>query len=311
MESTFNQQPAQVGETRRQPRRLSNRKYQSWLYAMIAPYLVATILLVVVPVLISFGLSFFSYDAISPPAWNGWINFIDVLREPLLSTALLNSLFFIALAVPLRLLGALLLALFYNHPHRGTGVYRAAAYLPTIIPDMAYALIWLWIFNPLYGPLNQILRAIGIDAPAWLINPVTAKPALILMSLFQIGEGFVVLLAGVKDIPSDYYDAAAVDGGSRWQAFWHITLPLLKPWLVLLTFRDVILSFQNTFTPAFVMTGGGPYYATMFLPLLIYEEAFDRFRFGTGSVMMLLMFVITLLLLIWLYDLFEGWGHEE
>jgi multiple sugar transport system permease protein len=114
---------------------------------------------------------------------------------------------------------------------------------------MAYALIWLWIFNPLYGPLNQILRAIGIDAPAWLINPVTAKPALILMSLFQIGEGFVVLLAGLKDIPSDYYDAAAVDGGSRWQAFWHITLPLLKPWLVLLTFRDVILSFQNTFTP--------------------------------------------------------------
>jgi ABC-type glycerol-3-phosphate transport system permease component len=111
------------------------------------------------------------------------------------------------------------------------------------------------------------------------------------MSALQIGEGFVVLLAGLQDIPRDYYHSAALDGGSRWQLFRFITLPLLAPWLVLLTIRDIILSAQSTFAPAYMMTGGGPYYATFFMPLLIYQEAFDRFRFGHGSALLLLLFL--------------------
>ena len=110
--------------------------------------------------------------------------------------------------------------------------------------------------------------------------PSTALPALVIMSLFQIGEGFILLLAGLQQCPEDYYEAGAIDGASRWQLFRYITLPLLAPWLLLLTVRDIIVTAQNTFTPAYLMTGGGPYYATLFMPLLIYEEAFDRFRFG-------------------------------
>ncbi len=155
-----------------------------------------------------------------------------------------------------------------------------------------------------------MLRSVGLPAPAWLVNRETALPALVMMSLFTIGEGFVVLLAALKSIPAETYESAWVDGSNRWQAFRYLTLPLLLPWLVLLLFRDVILSFQTTFTPAYIMTGGGPYYATLFLPLLIFEEAFDRLRFGIGSAMMLLMFLITLGLLLILYGIFQGRGYD-
>jgi multiple sugar transport system permease protein len=111
------------------------------------------------------------------------------------------------------------------------------------------------------------------------------------MALFQVGEGFVVLLAALRGVPREVFDAGAVDGAGRWGSFRYLILPLLLPWLALLTFRDIILSFQYTFTPSFVMTGGDPYYATLFVPLLTYEEAFDRFRFGPGSALMLLVFL--------------------
>lgn len=289
----------------------SNSSYRAELYLMLLPYLGFSLALIAVPVLASFGLAFFQYDAISPPVWNGLLNFSETFADPLFKVAVLNSLFFMALAVPLRLLGALALALLLNKPRRGAGLFRAAIYLPTIMPDTAYALVALWFFNPFYGPLNQILRALQFPAPAWLTDPTTAKLAMVLMSLLQIGEGFVVLLAGLKDIPRDYYDAAAVDGCSPWQTFHTITLPFLRPWLVLLVFRDLIISFQSTFVPGYIMTGGGPYYSTFFLPMMIYEEAFDRLRFGNGSVLMLLMFALTLGLLLLLFLLFKGWGHDE
>ncbi|HNT26005.1 MAG TPA: sugar ABC transporter permease [Anaerolineales bacterium] len=281
-------------------------------YSLLAPYLIGALLLVIIPAGLAFALAFYRYDGLMIPAWRGWGNFIDVAFDPLFWIALANSLFFIVVAVPLRLLAALGLALLYNRPRRGVGVYRAIAYLPSVIPDAAYALVWLWIFNPLYGPLNAILNALGLPTPAWLLEYSLAKPALALMALFPIGEGFVILLAGLKNIPHELYDAAHVDGASRWQAFRRITLPVLTPWLMLLSIRDIILTFQSTFTPAFLMTQGGPYYATLFLPLMVYEEAFEGLRFGIGAAIMLLMFLITLFIILLVYWLFEeGWGYDE
>jgi multiple sugar transport system permease protein len=286
--------------------------YRNRSTLLLFPYLLGALFLVGLPLLISLVLAFFTYDGLSPPVWTGWNNFRDVLlREPFFRLAVINSLTFVFLAVPLRLLAALGLALLLSRPRRGSGLYHAAVYLPAIVPEIAYALLWLWIFNPLYGPLNQLLRAAGLPAPAWLVDQQTALPALVMMSLFTIGEGFIILLAALKTIPSEIYEAAWVDGGSRWQVFHYLTLPFLEPWLILLLFRDVILTFQTTFTPAYIMTGGGPYYATFFLPLLIFEEAFDRLRFGMGSAMLLMMILITFGLLLLLYGIFQGWGYEE
>jgi len=281
------------------------------LYLFLTPYLLGALILILLPAGLSFLIAFTQYNGISAPVFIGWDNFQFLRSEPLFKVALINSLLFISGAVPLRIFGALLLALFYNRPRRGIGLYRAAAYLPTVIPDAAYALTWSWILNPLYGPLNAALRTFGIPAPGWLADSTWALPALILMSLFTFGEGFVILLVGLRHIPRESYDAARVDGANCWQIFTAITLPLLSPWLVLLTVRDVVLTFQNTFTPAYLMTRGGPYYATFLLPQLVYESAFDGLHFGQAATVMVLIFIYTLLLVLIVYFIFEGWGFDE
>jgi multiple sugar transport system permease protein len=290
-------------------RRLAQRRVGLWL--LLAPYLGGALLLFAVPALLSFGLAFTQYDALRPPEWAGLENFRRTWIEHRTWVAAGNSIYFILLAVPLRLLGALLLALLFQRRRWGVGFCRAAVYLPTVIPDAAYALMGLWVFNPLYGPLNALLVSLGLPAPFWLTDASTAKLVFVVLSLFQIGEGFVVLLAALKETPHEYYEAAEVLGGSRWQVFRFVTLPLLAPWLMLLTVRDVIMSFQYTFTLSYLMTGGDPYYATLFLSLFTYEEAFDRFRFGIGSVLMLLTFALTALLVAALYRLYRRLGKVD
>jgi multiple sugar transport system permease protein len=131
------------------------------------------------------------------------------------------------------------------------------------------------------------------------------------MAAFQMGEGFVVLLAGLQNIPPEYYAAATVDGGNAWQQFRYLTLPLLAPWLLLLTVRDIILSVQTIFTANLIMTKGGPYYSTLFLPLLIYEEAFERLHLGVSAAMLILLFAITAALIGFVWSLFGNLEHAE
>lgn len=281
------------------------------LSLLLTPYLLGVLFLIVLPAGLSFFIAFTRYNGLSNPVFIGWENFKFLRTEQLFKVALINSLIFIIEAVPLRILSALALALLYQHPRTGINFYRAAAYLPTVIPDAAYALAWTWILNPLYGPLNASLRTFGLFAPPWLADSTWALPSLILMSLFQIGESFVILLVGLRHIPQEVYDAARVDGANRWQVFASIVFPLITPWLVLLSIRDIVLTFQNTFTPAYIMTRGGPYYSTFFLPQLIYEYAFDGFRFGQAAAVMLMIFIVTIALVLFVYFLFEGWGSDE
>ena len=276
---------------------------------MLLPYLVGTLLLVGLPALMSGALAFTTYDALTPPVYVGFANFRLLAADPIVGQALANSLFFIILAVPLRIAGALGLAMLLFRPRRGATGYRAAVYVPTVIPDIAFALIWLWIFNPVFGPVNVALDALGLPTPGWLADADTARYPFVVMAAFVIGEGFVVLLAALRGLSQEVFDAGAVDGAGRWAIFRYLTFPLLLPWLALLTARDVVLSFQWTFTPSFVMTGGDPYYATMFLPLVTYEEAFDRFRFGAGSALMLLTFLLSVAIIGGIYLLFRRRGY--
>jgi multiple sugar transport system permease protein len=249
-------------------------------------------ILVALPALATVAIAFTDYDAVRPPTWVGLGNFRRLFDSPLVRLSLHNTVIFLVLAVPLRLLGALSLALFLQPRRRLFGLHRTAVYLPTIVPEAAYALIWLWILNPVYGPLNMFLRALGLPDPAWLAEPTTARLAIVIMSIFQIGEGFVVLLTGLQGIPRVLYDSATVDGANGWQSFTRITLPLLMPWLALLTFRDLLVSLQNTFAPSFIMTYGGPYYATTFVPLLVYELSFDFADLGLASALLIVTYTL-------------------
>ena len=286
-------------------------RYRLSLYLLLLPFVTGIVVLVIIPAGLSFALGFTAYDGLSPPVWRGLQNYRQLMSDDLFWRAVVNSLTFLALTVPLRTLITLGLALLLHRSRRGVRLYRAAVYLPTVVPGVAYALIWLWILNPVYGPLNLILAIFSLPATAWLVDPRTALPALAFAALFQIGEGFVVLIAGLRHIPEEYYDAAAIDGAGRLATYRHVTLPLIMPWLLLIIIRDMIASAQNTFTPALIMTGGGPYYATLFLPLLTYQTAFDRFRFGEGAAMTATLFAGVGVLIVLVWRMLGGWGYDD
>jgi len=281
--------------------------YQQRLRLLLLPYLSGILLLVALPALLSFGLAFFRYDALSPPTWIGNLNFLLVTTDELFLLSIQNSLALVILPVPLRVLGAFLLAILLRRNGRFLGWFRAAVYLPSIVPTAAYALAWLWILNPLFGPVNLLLQAIGLAPPAWFADPQWAKPGLALLSLWQIGEGFLVCLAALQDIPTLVEDAAKVDGANIGQRFLYITLPLMAPILLLLTFRDAILTLQESFTTVFLTTGGGPYYATYTLPMLIYEQGFGLLLFGAASAALWVMYVLTGLIVLALYFIARQW----
>jgi len=270
---------------------------------MLAPYLLGLTLLVAIPAVVTFGLAFTEYDLVRSPSFIGLDNFSELARDDVFGIALVNSLVFALLAVPLRLGAALALALLLHRRYAGIGVYRSAAVLPSVIPDVAYGLLWLWLFNPLYGPINMLLQwkgdgplltAWGFQAPQWLTHPNDARAAIIVMSLFTIGEGLVVLLVTRQGLPSELYDLAALEDATPWAIFRRITLPLMAPILLLLLARDTIFSLQATFVPALVVTEGGPpLYSTTYVPLFVYRNAFEYLRYGYAAAATLLMFLLT------------------
>lgn len=275
---------------------------------MLLPYLLASLLLVVLPAVVALGMAFTRYDALAPPTFVGLQNFRAIVGDRFFWIALGNSLHFVALAVPLRLAGALFLALLLNRKGRIAGAVRTAVYVPTIIPGAAYSLMWLLIFNPIFGPINALLAAWGLPTPAWLLQPATARLVIVFISCWQIGEGLIILLASRQDIPDDLYAAAVLDGASRWQAFWSLTLPLLWPKMLLLTFRDTVASFQGNFVPAYIMTGGGPNWATTYLPLYIYDRAFDNFQFGYAASLVWVVLLVTAAMFVLQHVASRRWG---
>jgi multiple sugar transport system permease protein len=283
---------------------------------MLAPYAVGLVALVLLPAAATLVLAFADYDLVQPPQWTGAGNFTELAGDGIFRTALLNSLVFAAVAVPLRLLIALGLALLLHRRARGVGTARTVAALPTAVPEVAYGLLWLWLFNPLYGPVNQLLRvggengltALGRTPPQWLTDPTDARAAIIIMSLFTVGESFLVLLAARLVVPPEVYELAAVEDATPWDVFRRVTLPLIAPVLGLLLVRDTILSFQVSFVPALVVTDGGPPpYATTYLSLFVYRNAFEYLRYGYASAATMVMLLLTVAAVILQWRLLRRW----
>lgn len=287
------------------------------LRLMLLPYAVGLAALVALPALVTFGLAFFEYDLIGSARYLGLENFRELAGDDIFKTALQNSAVFAAIAVPLRLAGALGLALLLHRRFRAVGGYRAASVLPTVVPDVAYGLLWLWLFNPLYGPINLALQWHGsaqqtiwwgLPSPQWLTHPNDARAAIILMSLFTIGEGFVVLLVTRQGIPSELFELAAIEDATPWSVFRRITLPLMAPVLLLLLCRDTIFSFQANFVPALVVTEGGPPpYSTTYLPNFVYRNAFEYLRYGYAAAATLVMFALTVLIVFAQWRIIRRW----
>ena len=288
-------------------RKVGSREEARAGYLFISPWLIGAAIFLLGPMLVSLLLAFSSWDMIGPARWVGLGNFAEMAGDDRFWKSLRATLIYTAFSVPLGVAGSLGLALLLNTKIRGQSVFRTLFYLPSVASVVAASLIWLRLFNPESGLLNQILgalhlnpalRALGLTDPSkgyvnWLGSETTALGSLIVMSLWGIGGGMVIYLAGLQGIPQSYYEAASLDGASVWQRFRHVTLPLLTPTIFFTLIIGVIGSFQ-VFTQGFVMTQGGPNNATLFYVLYLYENAFQFLKMGYASALAWVLFLIIL-----------------
>ncbi|PWU54112.1 ABC transporter permease [Micromonospora sp. S4605] len=263
-------------------------------WAFLAPYAVAVALLVALPALLNVGYAFTDHTGLTrDPRFVGLANVRRLLDDPFLLDSLRASLLHVAMAVPVRLVAAVGLALLLAAPRPGGRWFRVAVYLPTVVPDVALAVLFLWVLNPLYGPLNQLLGLFGHPGFTWLAEPGTARLAVVLMLAFPIGEGFVVVLAARRLLDGRLYEAAALEGCGPVGQLRRLTLPMLAPVLVLLAVRDTILTLQVNFVPAYVLTDGRPANATLYLPVYIFDQAFEFSGFAYGALISMVLMAVT------------------
>jgi multiple sugar transport system permease protein len=279
----------------------------------ILPWIISLLVFTAYPTIATLYLSFTEYNILQPPSWIGLENYSTMFQEdPAFWTAVRNSVVYALISVPLKLVIAFGLALLLNMGVRGIGVYRTIFYLPTLVPPIAATIIFILLFSPGGGPINTIIASFGLRAPDWLNDPSWALPALIVLGVWPLGVETLAFLAGLKEIPQDLLDAAAVDGAQGWQRLRHVIIPLISPVILFNLVIGVIYSFQ-VFTQALVIGGptGEPLESTLMFLVLIYRNAFRYFSMGYAAALSVVLFAVVLLLTLLIFRSSRAWVHYE
>lgn len=260
----------------------------------LLPWIVSFGLFSLIPLVDSFWTSFTRYNPIQgPPVFIGLDNYARLLKDPIFWKSLRTTLVFVLGTIPLTTIGALLVALGLNRHLPLKAVFRAGWFMPTIVSMVVVSLVFKNFYSP-FGFLNALLELVGLPGGAWLQDPATALPAVMLMDVWAaVGYYAIIYLAGLQAIPAELYEAAALDGGSGWRKHWHITLPLLKSTTLFILVINTIRSFQ-VFIEIFVMTRGGPLNSTLTTVYYLYDRAFNSFELGYASALAWALFAVTL-----------------
>jgi multiple sugar transport system permease protein len=282
-------------------------------YLCILPWLIGFICFTAGPMLGALGIAFTEWSMLSAPEFIGLGNFQRLLfDDPLFWTSLYNTVFLSFLSVPLQIAVALLIALGLNQKLRAVNLYRTIFYLPSQMPVVASALLWLWIFNPDFGMANALLGMVGLPPLRWLFDVNLSKPSILIITIWGgIGTPLIIFLAGLQGVPESLYEAANIDGAGPWQRFLNITLPLLSPIIFFNLIIGIIASFQAYFTLVFVTTGGGPANSTLIYIIYIYYKAFQDFQMGYAAALAWVLFVVVLALTGLNFGLARLWVHYE
>jgi multiple sugar transport system permease protein len=263
-------------------------------YLYLLPILIGLTVFTAGPILASLGLSFTQYDIGANPRFIGTQNYREFLSSALFWQVTGNTIYYGLLYVPASIAVSLGLALLVEKRIRGIAFFRTIYFLPVVTSMVAAAIIWSWMYNSDVGLLNYLLSVIGIDGPKWLQNPHWALPAIAIMSIWKnAGYNMMIFLAGLANIPKDYYEAARLDGSTAWNRFLHITLPMLSPVTFFVLVVTTIGAFQ-VFEQTFVMTNGGPGVSTLTLSYYIWQTAFRFFNLGGASALGYLFFLLVL-----------------
>jgi multiple sugar transport system permease protein len=263
-------------------------------YLFLAPWLIGFFGLTLGPVLASLYLSFTDFDLLRDPRWIGLDNYVRIAtNDPKFAASMRVTFLYVALAVPFKLVFALAVAMVLNRGIAGLPLYRAMFYLPSLLgASVAIAVLWRKVFAG-DGLVNQLLATFGIQGPSWISNPDYSLYTLVALTVWQFGSPMIIFLAGLRQIPHGLYEASAIDGATKWQQFWTITLPLLTPVVFFNAVVQTIDAFK-AFTPAFIISSGtgGPIDSTLFYTLYLYQEAFAFFRMGYAAALAWILVVI-------------------
>jgi multiple sugar transport system permease protein len=292
--------------------RLTLRQREAlWGFVFISPWIVGLLLFSLGPMLAVVYFSFTEYGVLDAPTWVGLRNYQRIFfDDPLFWTALLNTLFYVGISVPASIVLGFALALLLNNRVRGITAYRTAIYLPTIVPAVANAVLWVWMFNPELGLFRLLLGLVGLPSPLWLQSEEWSKPALILVSLWNIGTTMMIFLAGLQEVPQQLYEAAAIDGANALVRLRHVTLPLMTATIFFNLVIGLINSFQ-VFVYAFIMTKGGPLNSSLFYVLYVYRQAFEFFQMGYASALATILSLIVLGLTLLVFRTARSWVYYE
>jgi multiple sugar transport system permease protein len=301
---------AATGLTRRPRRLLSQEAVEG--YVCVLPWLIGFLSFVAGPMIAALLISFTDWSMLAPPEWAGFDNYRRIYNDPIFYTSLANTAYISFLAVPISLALALLIAMALNEKLKGIAIYRTIFYLPSQMPIVASALLWLWVFNPDFGLANALLNAVGLPGIGWLFDPATSKLSIVLITLWGgIGTPLIIFLAGLQSVPDSLYEAASIDGAGPFSRFKSITLPMLSPIIFFNLIIGIIASFQAYFTLVFVTTQGGPANSTMILILYIYFKAFRDFDMSYASALAWVLFLVVLALTAINFALARLWVHHE
>ena len=285
-----------------------------WGYLFVMPWVIGLVVFWGGPIIASAVLSFTDYEIIGTPNWVGLANFSRAfVKDDLFWPSLGHTFFFTAIFVPTSVGGALLLAVLLNQKLKGTNVFRTIFFLPHMIPAVALAVVWMYLLQPKFGPINNFLRDVGIsDPPNWLTSRKSALYAITLINVWAAlgGNTMLIFLAGLQGVPQELYEAAEIDGASPWIKFRFVTIPLLTPTIFFNLVLGIIASLK-VFTTAWVSTHGGPSYATWFFALHIYVQAFENFRLGYASALAWVLAVILIVFTLFQVQSSRRWVHYE
>jgi len=282
-------------------------------YLFVLPWILSLLIFTAYPVLAAFYLSFTEYSIVQPPRWIGLQNYQTMFTaDPAFWKSVANSGYYALVSVPLGLVFSLGLALILNLRAKGIGLYRTLFYLPSLAPPVASTIIFILMFSPTNGLINAVLGKLGLPQPGWLTDPTWSKPAIILLSLWSVGAGALIFLAGLKEVPQSLLEAAAIDGAGVIQQFRHVTLPLLTPVILFNLVMGIIGSFQ-VFTQALVIGGttGKPIESTLMYMVHIYRNAFAYFNMGYASALSVVLFLAILVVTLAIFRSANAWVYYE
>ncbi|QAY70265.1 carbohydrate ABC transporter permease [Xylanimonas protaetiae] len=268
-------------------------------WTFILPNFVGFALLTLVPVVTLFYMSFTSWNVFGTAPWVGLDNYTRLLSDKSFHTALLNTLYYAVVHIPVTLVASLALALWLNRKMRGVAFFRTVAFFPYITSIVAIAVVWNMLFSPKYGPINQFLGLLGVEnGPGWTTSATWSMPAVLIVGTWrEMGYYMLLFLAGLQTVPAELHEAARVDGAGPWQRFWNVTIPCLRPTTFFVTVMLTIGSFK-VFDLILVMTNGGPGQSTLVLSQYIFQKGFGEFQFGYASAISVVLFLICILVTI-------------